>query len=121
MAGATGGAVAPWPPAPGSWDILVNATPVGTFPQIDRSPMAGQPLDGGLVYDLVYNPSKTRLQADAEQAGCQTIGGLAMLVEQAREQFEWWTGVRPDARLFADAAESGVREMNAESSLETAG
>jgi shikimate dehydrogenase len=82
--------------------------------------MAGQPLDGHLVYDLVYNPSKTRLQADAEAAGCQALGGLAMLVEQARDQFEWWTGARPDSRLFAAAAEARVRDMNSESQMETA-
>jgi len=120
IAGTTGAAVSAWPPAPKSWDILVNATPLGTFPQTDQSPMAGQPLDGRLVYDLVYNPSKTRLQADAEAAGCQTLGGLTMLVEQAREQFEWWTGTRPGSQLFAAAAEARVRDMNAECRLETA-
>ena len=120
VAGTAGAAVSAWPPPPNSWDVLVNATPVGTFPRVDQSPMAGQPLDGHLVYDLVYNPSKTRLQADAEAAGCQALGGLAMLVEQARDQFEWWTGARPDSRLFAAAAEARVRDMNSESQMETA-
>jgi 3-dehydroquinate dehydratase/shikimate dehydrogenase len=120
IGGVMGAAVTDWPPPPKSWDVLVNATPLGTFPGVDESPMAGRPLDGRLVYDLVYNPSKTRLQWDAERAGCETIGGLAMLVEQAREQFEWWTGSRPDSRLFAAAAEAGVRDVNAEWSLEKA-
>jgi 3-dehydroquinate dehydratase/shikimate dehydrogenase len=120
VAGALGAATTDWPPPPGTWDVLVNATPLGTFPRVDENPMAGRPIDGRLVYDLVYNPVRTRLQAHADRAGCQTIGGLPMLVEQAREQFEWWTGVRPAVRLFTDAAEAGVRAMNAESSLETA-
>ena len=50
-------------------------------------------LAGPYVYDLVYNPTPTRLLREAAAAGCQTIGGLDMLVAQAQEQFDWWTGV----------------------------
>jgi 3-dehydroquinate dehydratase/shikimate dehydrogenase len=76
----------------GSWDLLVNATPVGTWPDVESSPMAGQACDGRIVYDLVYNPAETRLLRDARQAGCEVIGGLDMLVAQAGRQCEWWTG-----------------------------
>ena len=99
-----GGTAHPMPPARGSWDLLVNTTPVGTYPHVDQTPIPGAALDGRLVYDLVYNPLKTRLLADADAAGCQTIGGLDMLVAQAERQFEWWTGRRPEARLFKTAA-----------------
>lgn len=114
IAALTGAAIGEWPPAPGTWDLLVNATPVGTAPHSDRSPLpAGHPLDGRLVYDLVYNPPRTRLLADAEQAGCRTIGGLDMLVAQAQAQFEWWTGRRPADRVMRDAAVArlGVMEQ----------
>lgn len=93
-------------PPPGSWDLLVNATPVGTHPRAGERPVPGLPLDGRLVYDLVYNPARTRLMADAEAAGCDTLGGLPMLVEQARRQFGWWTGHVPEPRLFLEAAEA---------------
>ena len=51
--------------------------------------------DGRIVYDLVYNPMDTRLLKDAAAAGCETIGGLDMLVAQAEDQSEWWLGRRP--------------------------
>jgi 3-dehydroquinate dehydratase / shikimate dehydrogenase len=103
-----------FPPRPGSWDVLVNATPVGTWPNIGESPMAGQPLDGRLVYDLVYNPRTTRLLADAASAGCAMISGLEMLVEQGVRQFEWWTGVAPSRDVFRAAAEQRLRDMAGE-------
>jgi shikimate 5-dehydrogenase len=60
--------------------------------------------DGELVYDLVYNPTQTRLLRDAHAAGCRTLGGLDMLVAQAQRQFEWWTGTRPSERTLREAA-----------------
>lgn len=105
IAALTGAAIAEWPPAPGTWDLLVNATPAGTAPATGESPLPGDfPLDGRLVYDLVYNPPRTRLLRDAGRAGCATIGGLDMLVAQAQAQFEWWTGQRPSDRVMRDAA-----------------
>lgn len=103
-----GVAAAPLPPTRGSWDLLVNTTPAGTFPEIDESPLPDGPFDGELVYDLVYNPSTTRLMADAASAGCETIGGLAMLAAQAEAQFAWWTGAPPPAGLFREAAEADL-------------
>ena len=61
-----------------------------------------QALQGGRVYDLVYNPLETTLLRWARERGLQTIDGLEMLVAQACRQFEWWTGVaRPDRRSSA--------------------
>src|SRR4029450_13240567 len=88
-----------WPPAAGTWDVLVNTTPVGTLPASDASPMEGQRLDGEVVYDLVYNPRPTRLLRDAAAQGARTIDGLAMLVGQARRRLAWWTGGVPRAAV----------------------
>ena len=106
VAGLTGARVSEWPPDPSSWDLLVNATPVGTKPDVDASPLPDDYLfhGGTLVYDLVYNPPQTKLLRIAERAGCRTIGGLDMLVAQAQAQFEWWTGGRPADRVMRDAA-----------------
>jgi 3-dehydroquinate dehydratase/shikimate dehydrogenase len=106
VAALTGAAVSAWPPDPASWDLLVNATPVGTSPKSGVSPLPDHYLfhGGGLVYDLVYNPPHTKLLADAARAGCRTIGGLDMLVAQAQAQFEWWNGQRPADRVMRDAA-----------------
>ncbi len=103
VAHAIGAEVAPWPPAPGSLDLLVNATPVGSGALRGETPFAG-PFDGRLVYDLIYDPAPTNLMGAAESAGCEAIGGLEMLVAQAERQFEIWTGQRPPAGLFAQAA-----------------
>jgi 3-dehydroquinate dehydratase/shikimate dehydrogenase len=102
------GRVGPFPPRPGSWDLLVNATSAGHGSE-GVSPMAGQPLDGAVVYDLVYEPLETKLLEDARIAGCQTIGGIGMLAAQAERQFELWTGQRPPVGLFAAEAAAARR------------
>jgi shikimate dehydrogenase len=82
-----GAAVGAWPPAPG-WDLLVNATPVGTWPGVDAVPIPRAAVNGRVVYDLVYHPRRTQLLAWALEAGAATIEGLDMLVAQAALQFE---------------------------------
>jgi len=101
----------PWPPAADSWDLLVNCTTVGMHPHGDETPMAASQLTGRYVYDLVYNPPATRLLREAAKMGCQTIGGLDMLVAQAHEQFQWWTGARPPAGIMREAALERLAEF----------
>jgi 3-dehydroquinate dehydratase/shikimate dehydrogenase len=97
------GAAGDFPPRPGSWDVLVNATPVGSE-KAPGIPTGSAPLDGRIVFDLVYAPAETELLRRAKAAGCQAIGGLEMLIAQAERQFELWTGQRPPAGLFEAAA-----------------
>jgi 3-dehydroquinate dehydratase / shikimate dehydrogenase len=79
------------------YDVVINATP--------ECPTEAEQLAGaGLVYDLIYNPIETELLKQAREAGCKTLGGLPMLVAQARLQFELWTGKTPPAGLMHDAA-----------------
>jgi 3-dehydroquinate dehydratase/shikimate dehydrogenase len=104
-------ASAPLPPEPGSWDLLVNCTPVGMHPHVDDTPLDAALLTGRCVYDLVYNPTNTRLLREAKAAGCQTIGGLEMLVAQATEQFEWWTGRKPLGGIMREAALKRLAEF----------
>lgn len=121
LAAAHGVETGPWPVPRGSWSLLVNTTPVGTFPDVDRSPVDAAALDGALVYDLVYNPRPTRLLRDAAAAGCRTIDGLEMLVAQAVRQFTWWRGVTPYAPVLRDAADRRLAAMAAETDASTAG
>jgi 3-dehydroquinate dehydratase / shikimate dehydrogenase len=100
-----------------AWDLLVNTTPIGTFPAVSETPVeslarvpVGQ-LKGRVAYDLVYNPRPTRLLREAAAAGCATLDGLDMLVEQAARQFEWWTGRRPSTEVMRAAAERRLEEM----------
>ena len=76
-------------------DILVNATSVGMSPNSNNSPLPARLLKPELVvFDVVYNPLKTRLLAEAEAAGAETISGIDMLVWQGALAFELWTGAK---------------------------
>ena len=78
------------------YDLVVNTTPLGSGAYIDQSPVTAEQLNSVCcVYDLIYNPADTRFLQEARKAGCDTIGGLDMLVAQAKIQFELWTGRRP--------------------------
>ena len=83
--------------------VIVNATPVGMYPNTDECPLdisLFPQLEG--VLDLIYNPARTKLLLDAEKRGIAAENGLWMLVAQAKEAAECFTGtVLPDA-LIAD-------------------
>jgi shikimate dehydrogenase len=86
--------------------LLVNATPLGTWPEVDQSPW---PEDLAFpshltVFDLVYNPSQTKLLQRAAAAGARTIGGLGMLVHQGAMAFRLWTGLEPPVETMYKAA-----------------
>ena len=115
--------VGPWPPEPGSWDVLVNCTPLGSAAARNESPLPGGAFDGRLVYDLTYGPTESPLLREARLAGCATLDGLPMLIAQAERQFEWWTGTRPAAgvmRLSAAGAEAPARHASVERTLQRA-
>lgn len=87
------------------YDVVINATPLGSGAHIDQTPATQQQLHGArFVYDLVYNPMETRFLREAREAGCKTLGGLEMLVAQARIQFELWTGRKPSPSIMHDTA-----------------
>lgn len=111
VAGLSAAETGPWPPEKGSWDVLINCTTVGMHPRVDETPLSADLLTGKYVYDLIYNPTTTRLLREAKLAGCQTIGGLEMLVGQAQEQFQWWTGSRPPAGVMREAALKRLAEF----------
>ncbi len=74
-------------------DILVNATPVGMWPDVNASPVPAELLHSGLVvFDAVYNPKNTRLLVEAAGKGCTVVYGYKMLLYQAAAQFELFTG-----------------------------
>ena len=75
-------------------NLLINTTPLGTFPNVNGSIWAdNQDIPTHLVvYDLVYNPQETKLLQQAKRSGARAMGGLGMLVHQAALSFEFWTG-----------------------------
>ena len=65
--------------------VLVNATPVGMFPDVEAKPVSLSSFPGcEAVIDLIYNPSPTKLLAEAAERGLPNVGGMPMLEEQAR-------------------------------------
>jgi 3-dehydroquinate dehydratase/shikimate dehydrogenase len=89
------------------YDLVINATPLGSGRHVDQSPAKREQLTGAhCVYDLIYNPRDTRFLQEAREAGCETLGGLEMLIAQAGQQFELWTGKRFShgfSRLITDS------------------
>ena len=95
---------------PSNVDLIVNATPVGMFPNVDQSPWPSNvsfPEDTA-VYDLIYNPRETLLVRQARAAGLKAITGLGMLIEQAALSFELWTGFNIPRGVMFDAFQQTV-------------
>src|SRR4051794_19763100 len=91
-------------------DLLVNATSIGLYPDIDAMP----PVDlrdahrGLLVCDAVFNPPETRLLAAARQRGLAVLDGLSMLVYQGVIGFQLWTGQDPPEDVMKNALRSAL-------------
>lgn len=92
-------------------ELLVNCSPVGMKHTVTegKSPVEAKLIpEGALVYDVVYNPTETRLLADAKKAGAQTLSGLAMLVYQGAMAFELWVGKEAPIGVMFEAAEKAL-------------
>ena len=85
-------------------DIIINTTSIGMAPDLE-----GLPLDTRLlnprqtVCDIVYHPRQTRLLREAENIGCSTMNGLAMLIYQGAEAFSLWTGQPAPVAIMREA------------------
>jgi shikimate dehydrogenase len=94
--------------------LIVNCTTVGMKHSSGerKSPLASRviPKDA-LVYDLVYNPSKTPLLKMAKAAGAKTIGGLPMLVYQGAASFKLWTGREAPLDIMLSTAKKALVRM----------
>lgn len=74
-------------------EILVNTTPVGMYPKTGASPVDLSRLPCVIgVADVIYNPERTALILDAQARGIPAASGLSMLVAQAREAAELFSG-----------------------------
>ena len=95
----------------GETDILINTTSVGMSPNISETPVPSNLLRPDLIVsDIVYNPIKTRLLREAEEAGAKTINGVDMFVWQGALSFERWTGVKAPVELMREEA---IKELRA--------
>jgi shikimate dehydrogenase len=92
--------------------ILINATPVGMWPNVADSPLpTGQRISPQtIVVDLVYNPLETRFLREAKQMGGHPINGLGMLVHQGAAALRLWTGQEAPVKVMFDAARKAIME-----------
>lgn len=87
--------------------VLIHCTPVGMSPKSDSTCVPASLLHSGLaVMDIVYNPRETQLLKDAKFAGCKTIPGLEMFLNQAVTQFELWTNQAAPVAVMRAVLES---------------
>jgi len=91
--------------------LLVNATPVGMWPQEEASIWPEEaPLPSDLaVYDLVYASRETRLLRQASAAGATGLGGLSLLIEQGARAFTLWTKKEPPKEIMRQACEQAIK------------
>ncbi|MFQ5891936.1 MAG: shikimate dehydrogenase [Candidatus Methanofastidiosia archaeon] len=81
-------------------DVVVNATPVGMYPNSDISLIPKEFLKKEhTVFDMIYNPKMTKLLKDANAVGAKTISGVEMFLHQGLKSFEIWTGIFPDTEF----------------------
>ncbi len=96
------------------WDVLVNATPLGSGAYPGRMPVPAEALrPATVVFDMVYEPRETPLLRAARARGCRTIDGLEMLIAQAVGQFQAWTGVPAPEEAMLEAAAQALAEATA--------
>ncbi len=86
-------------------DIVINATSIGLFPDVDATlDLNVDTLRPELVVaDGIHNPPLTRLLRAAKARGCRTVDGLGMLVNQGVIGVEYWTGRTPDAQVMRES------------------
>ena len=97
-------------PRKGPWDLLVNATSVGTRGAEPALPIPETSLDRvRFVYDLVYNPPETPLLEAARRRGIRRTNGLDMLLQQAAASFELWTGKAAPLPAMKSAVQEALR------------
>lgn len=72
--------------------VVVNCTPMGTFPNIDKCPDFPFEFltEEHLIIDLIYNPAKTKFLENAQNRGATILNGESMLREQALKSWEIW-------------------------------
>ena len=100
----------------GSYDLLINATPVGMYPKVDACAVSDEVIENsGSVFDVIYNPTETLLMKKARAMGKTAVGGASMLVYQAVKAHEIWYGgsfsAEDISKIITDV-ENAVDSMN---------
>lgn len=97
-------------PIPADADILINATPIGLYPDLDALPdiEVESILPGMFVQEVIPNPTVTALLRAAKSRGAAWSTGAGMLINQAAINIEMWTGQKPDKAVMLKALEDAL-------------
>jgi 3-dehydroquinate dehydratase/shikimate dehydrogenase len=98
------------------YDVVINATPIGMWPNVNDCYFPGE-IPGDVVFDMVYNPLETALIRSAKQQSKQVIPGVKMFIEQALLQFEIWTGESAPRAAMETAAMDALTTRYSEQRL----
>ena len=95
---------------PEDTDILINATPIGLYPDVDAIPNVDTDsiLPSMFVQDVIPNPAVTPFLRAAKARGAKTNTGTGMLINQAAINIEMWTGKKPDKGVMLKALEKAL-------------
>lgn len=97
----------------GDYDLLVNGTPVGMYPNVDGMAVSEKALSRcACVFDAVYNPLKTKLIKTAEANGSVAVGGMSMLVWQAVAAHKIWDETEYDPDDISQLVEDSAKELS---------
>lgn len=99
--------------AQGEYDLIINGTPVGMYPNVDACPLdEGVIKSAKAVFDAIYNPEETQFIKYAKEAGLKYSNGLPMLVWQAAVAEEIWNGVKFKNEDIQKIIEITQKELN---------
>ncbi len=95
--------------------LIVNATTLGMYPDIEDTitDIEDSFNEDQIVFDLIYNPTKTKFLRTAEMQGAKVVGGLMMLISQAAKSFELWTGVEMPVEKISDSLQQHLKKLTA--------
>ena len=94
--------------------LIVNATTMGMYPEVDDTitDLEESFNEEQIVFDLIYNPTKTKFLKMAEMQGAKVVGGLKMLISQAAKSFELWTGIEMPVTEIAKKLEGYISRVS---------
>ena len=96
--------------------LIVNATTIGMFPDVEDTitDLDESFNEDQIVFDLVYNPTKTNFLKLAEAQGAKVVGGLHMLISQAAKSFELWTSVEMPTKDITEKLKQNIQSDSIE-------
>jgi len=93
--------------------LIINATTMGMYPDTEDTitDIEDSFNEEQIVFDLVYNPTKSKFLKMAEMQGAKVVGGLKMLISQAAKSFELWTGVEMPVERISESLQNYLKQQ----------